>query len=109
MSIHRQSCRSLQRLAALYPQRLIDAGWGRQKDGVFSIDIVVQALDRQGLLRDISEVLARERINVTAVKTQSKQHLAHMFFTVEIADLDQLHRTLALIEDVPDVRSASRR
>ena len=109
VSIHRQSCRSLQRLAALYPQRLIDAGWGRQKDGVFSIDIVVQALDRQGLLRDISEVLARERINVTAVKTQSKQHLAHMFFTVEIADLDQLHRTLALIEDVPDVRSASRR
>jgi GTP pyrophosphokinase len=43
---------------------------------------VVQAHDRQGLLRDISEVLSREKINVTGVNTQSKQHMAYMSFTV---------------------------
>jgi GTP pyrophosphokinase len=109
VSIHRRSCRSLQRLAALFPERMIETGWGQQKDGVFSVDIVVQASDRQGLLRDISEVLSREKINVTAVSTLSKRQTANMFFTVEINGLDQLQRTLLLIKDVPGVLSASRR
>ena len=109
VSIHRRNCRDLQRLAGLHPERMIEAGWGQQKDGVFSVDIVVQAHDRQGLLRDISEVLSREKINVTGVNTQSKQHMAYMSFTVEISDLEQLHRTLALIADVQGVLSASRR
>jgi len=109
VSIHRRNCRDLQRLAALQPERMIEAAWGAQKDGVFSVDIVVQAHDRQGLLRDISEVLSREKINVTGVNTQSKQHLAYMSFTVEISDLEQLQRTLAQVRDVQGVLSASRR
>jgi GTP pyrophosphokinase len=109
VSIHRRNCRDLQRLAELHPERMIEAGWGQQKDGVFSVDIVVQASDRQGLLRDISEVLSREKINVTGVNTQSKQHMAYMSFTVEISDLEQLHRTLALVREVQGVLTASRR
>ena len=109
VSIHRRSCRDLQRLAELQPERMIEAAWGQQKDGVFSVDIVVQAHDRQGLLRDISEVLSREKINVTGVNTQSKQHLAYMSFTVEISDLEQLQRTLALVREVQGVLTASRR
>ncbi|MGP1675683.1 MAG: RelA/SpoT family protein [Burkholderiales bacterium] len=109
VSIHRRSCRDLQRLAELQPERMIEADWGQQKDGVFSVDIVVQAHDRQGLLRDISEVLSREKINVTGVNTQSKQHMAHMSFTVEICDLEQLQRTLAQVREVQGVLSASRR
>lgn len=109
VSIHRRNCRDLQRLAELQPERMIEADWGQQKEGVFSVDIVVQANDRQGLLRDISEVLAREKINVTGVNTQSKQHMAYMSFTVEISNLDQLQRTLALIREVQGVLTASRR
>jgi len=109
VSIHRRNCRDLQRLAQLQPERMIEADWGQQKEGVFSVDIVVQAHDRQGLLRDISEVLSREKINVTGVNTQSKQHMAYMSFTVEISDLEQLQRTLALVRDVQGVLTASRR
>jgi GTP pyrophosphokinase len=109
VSIHRRNCHSLQQLAAQHPERMIETGWGQQKDGVFSVDIVVQASDRQGLLRDISEVLSREKINVTAVSTLSKRQMANMFFTVEISGLDQLQRTLLLVKDVPGVLSASRR
>jgi len=109
VSIHRRNCRDLQRLAQLQPERMIAADWGQQKEGVFSVDIVVQANDRQGLLRDISEVLSREKINVTGVNTQSKQHIAYMSFTVEIANLDQLQRTLAQVRDVEGVQTASRR
>jgi GTP pyrophosphokinase len=109
VSIHRRSCRDLQRLAELQPERMIAADWGQQREGVFSVDIVVQANDRQGLLRDISEVLSREKINVTGVNTQSKQHMAYMSFTVEISNLDQLQRTLALVREVEGVLTASRR
>ncbi|MBE0621828.1 MAG: bifunctional (p)ppGpp synthetase/guanosine-3',5'-bis(diphosphate) 3'-pyrophosphohydrolase, partial [Burkholderiales bacterium] len=109
VSIHRRSCRDLQRLAELQPERMIDADWGQQREGVFSVDVVVQAHDRQGLLRDISEVLSREKINVTGVNTQSKQHMAHMSFTVEISDLEQLQRTLAQVREVQGVLTASRR
>jgi GTP pyrophosphokinase len=109
VSIHRRNCRDLQRLAELQPERMIEAAWGQQKDGVFSVDIVVQAQDRQGLLRDISEVLSREKINVTGVNTQSKQHIAYMSFTVEISDLEQLQRTLAQVREVQGVLTASRR
>ena len=109
VSIHRRSCASFQRLAALHPERTIESDWGLHKSGVFSVDIVVQANDRQGLLRDISEVLSREKINVTAVSTMSKRQMADMCFTVEITGLDQLHRTLALIKEVKGVLMASRR
>jgi GTP pyrophosphokinase len=88
---------------------MIEADWGQQNEGVFSVDIVVQANDRQGLLRDISEVLSREKINVTGVNTQSKQHMAYMAFTVEISNLDQLQRTLGLVREVQGVLTASRR
>jgi len=109
VSIHRRSCRDLQRLAALQPERMIEAAWGQQTDAVFSVDLMVQAHDRQGLLRDISEVLSREKINVTGVNTQSKQHMAYMSFTVEISDLEQLQRTLAQVREVQGVVTASRR
>ncbi len=109
VSIHRRNCRDLMRLAELQPERMIVADWGQQKEGVFSVEIVVQANDRQGLLRDISEVLSRDKINVTGVNTQSKQHIAYMAFTVEISNLDQLQRTLAQIREVQGVQTASRR
>ena len=68
----------------MQPERVIETDWGGQSEGVFAVDIVVDANDRQGLLRDISEVLTREKINVIAVNTQSKQGKAHMKFTAEI-------------------------
>ena len=76
---------------------------------MFPVDIAVQAHDRQGLLRDVSEVLSRERINVTAVNTQSRQHVATMLFTVEVENRDHLQRALAQIGEVKGVFSAARR
>ena len=102
-------CRSLAQLLIRQPERLIESHWGAREATVFPVDIVVEANDRQGLLRDISEVLSREKINVTAVNTQSRQHVATMLFTVEVEDLDHLRRALAQIGDVAGVYSAARR
>ncbi len=108
ISIHRNDCSNFANLAALHPERVIETDWGTQTTGVFATDIIVDAHDRQGLLRDISDVFAREKLNVTGVNTQSKQAKAHMSFTVEIQNLQQLQRTLTLIHEVEGVVAVRR-
>jgi GTP pyrophosphokinase len=109
ITVHRASCPNVARLLVREPERRIDASWGAPREEVFPVDIVVEATDRQGLLRDISEVLSREKINVTAVNTLTRQHQARMSFTVEVASIAQLQRTLTLVRDVPGVFEAARR
>ena len=103
VSIHRMDCSNFANLLAQHPERVIETAWGGQTTGVFAADIVVDAHDRQGLLRDISEIFTREKLNVVGVNTQSKQGKAHMGFTVEITNLPQLQRTLTLIHEVDGV------
>ena len=108
VSIHRMDCPNFANLLVQHPERVIETGWGGQTTGVFATDIVVDAHDRQGLLRDISEIFTREKLNVVGVNTQSKQGKAHMGFTVEITNLPQLQRTLLLIHEVEGVVSVRR-
>ncbi|MDY0011272.1 MAG: bifunctional (p)ppGpp synthetase/guanosine-3',5'-bis(diphosphate) 3'-pyrophosphohydrolase [Rhodocyclaceae bacterium] len=112
ISIHRVDCRDFQNLAQHHPERVVPAEWGDQAIGgrlaVYPTDIRVVAGDRQGLLRDISEVLSREKLNVIAVNTLSKKGAAHMKFTVEVASVAQIQRALACIREVPGVEDVSR-
>ncbi len=109
ITIHRASCANLARAKAQQPERLIESAWGAPRDEVFPVDIVVESGDRPGLLRDLSEIFSREKINVTAVNTLSKQHLARMAFTLEVHGIEELKRALALVRDVPGVFAAARR
>jgi GTP pyrophosphokinase len=109
ISIHRQSCSNVVRMREKQPERLITADWGARREEVFPVDVIVEAMDRQGLLRDVSEVFSREKINVTAVNTLSRNLQARMSFTLEVPDLEQLKRALLLVRDVHGVLSAGRR
>lgn len=109
VSIHRAECANFRNMVTRNPERRIDADWGDARaEGVFAVDLRVEAGDRQGLLRDISEVLSREKVNVTAVKTLSKQGGASMSFTVELPGLDKLKRILTLLQEVSGVISVRR-
>ena len=92
-----------------HPERLITAEWGTPRDEVFPVDVVVEAMDRQALLRDVSEVFSREKINVTAVKTLTRNLQARMSFTLEVRSLEQLKQALRLVQDVPGVLTTARR
>jgi GTP pyrophosphokinase len=113
ISIHRVECVNFRNMAARNPERVIGTEWGEQwsaqSGAVYSVDLLVNATDRQGLLRDISDVLSREKINVTAVKTQSRAGQAHMGFTVELTGPAALQKALSLLCDVPGVLGAQRR
>ena len=80
-----------------------------RSDAVYPVDVQVTAQDRQGLLRDISEVFSREKINVVGVQTESRKGMARMGFTAEVGDSRQLARALQVIADVPGVTDARRR
>jgi GTP pyrophosphokinase len=108
VSVHRADCSNFSNMQTMHPERVIETTWGSRTDGVFAVDIVIDAYDRQGLLRDVSDILARERINVIAVNTQSRQGNAHMSFTAEVGSVPQLNRTLALLHEVQGVVSARR-
>ncbi|HEY9531149.1 MAG TPA: bifunctional (p)ppGpp synthetase/guanosine-3',5'-bis(diphosphate) 3'-pyrophosphohydrolase [Burkholderiales bacterium] len=107
VSVHREDCASLKRLAEAQPERLIEAEWGAG-EGSYTVDAAVTATDRRGLLRDIGDALAREQINVTAVRTNSREELAFMRFTFDVANMAQLRRALAQMRTVKGVIRVAR-
>ena len=112
VSIHRQDCSNFKELVRRDPGRVIEVRWGQHKQGaasVYPVDVAIEAQDRQGLLRDISEVFAKEKMNVIGVQTQSIKGTAWMTFTVEVSDSGLLQRVLMQVAQVSGVGSARRR
>jgi len=107
VSVHHEDCPSLKRLAEKDPGRLIETAWGKG-EGSYAVDMTVTAADRRGLLRDVGDALAREKINVTAVRTQNRDELAFMRFTFEVADLAQLRRAFAAVRQLKGVIRVAR-
>ena len=110
VSIHRRDCPNLQELAALRPDKLVVVGWDETAGQSYPVEIVVSARDRHGLLRDVSDAVTSEKINITGVNTLSDQvsGTAHMRFTVEVDGADQLQRVLNRIARLRGVISARR-
>jgi len=114
VSIHRADCSNFREMSVRNGERVIDVEWGSSSKAaatasVYPVDVAIEAADRQGLLRDISEVFAKEKMNVIGVQTQSVKGTAWMTFTVEVADSGRLNKVLGTVAQVPGVRSARRR
>ncbi|HWP18876.1 MAG TPA: bifunctional (p)ppGpp synthetase/guanosine-3',5'-bis(diphosphate) 3'-pyrophosphohydrolase [Burkholderiaceae bacterium] len=112
VAIHRTDCSNFRQMAGRYPERVIAVEWGEpggEKPAVYPVDVMVQASDRQGLLRDISEVFAKEKMNVIGVNTQTVRDVASMTFTVEVSDSARLAAVLNQVAQVPGVKIARRR
>jgi GTP pyrophosphokinase len=107
--VHRIDCINITSLQPDQRERLMPAQWGNTGDQPFAADIEVAAADRQGLLRDISEALSKERINVVGVNTLSRGNLASMRFTVELRRGEDLTRVMRAVGEVSGVESVTRR
>jgi GTP pyrophosphokinase len=111
VSIHRQDCSTFKQLLARAPERVVVTEWGNQPEGksLFPVDLALMAVDRQGLLRDISEVFSRLKINVTGVKTQSRKGTASMQFTIEVPSTNGLQTAVSALLEVKGVTEARRK
>jgi GTP pyrophosphokinase len=128
VAIHRSDCSNLAEMKRRSPERVIAVEWGGGEPGaatgkgapVYPVDVLVEAGDRQGLLRDVLEVFAKEKMNVVAVNTQSMQagaakpkagggDTAWMSFTLELSDASKLAKVLRELCAISGVRSARRK
>jgi GTP pyrophosphokinase len=109
VTVHRDDCRSIKNLKPEQRERLMPADWGDMGKGVFAVDIDVDAQERAGLLRDITEVLSREKIIVVAVGTLARAGQLRLRLTVEILNLTQLANVLKIIQAMPGVAYARRK
>lgn len=91
------------------PERVVDVKWGMQPDALYPVELLVTAQDRPGLLRDVSEVFAREKLNVIGVNSSSARGEARMLFTVEIQRAADVPHILGAILEVRGVFNARRR
>ena len=98
-------------LEDMEPNRIIEVSWGQSPESEYNVTIEVQAYDREGLLRDITTVLANERVNVTGVNTYSdeQENTAMITIAMNISSLDALGRVLAKVKQLPNIIDVRRK
>ncbi|WP_075185578.1 GTP diphosphokinase [Teredinibacter haidensis] len=111
VSIHRLDCINLMQRQAIEPERIITVGWADEPTQSYSVTIALEAFDRHGLLRDITTLLDREKINVSAMQTLSNKNknTVDMTLQIEISDFNELSRVLAKLNHLPNVSSVRRK
>ena len=110
IAIHRQDCVNILQLPPEKHGRLMDVAWGSEPEG-FPVDIEARALDRKGLLKDITHILAAEHINIlrTHSHTDPADNTVVMDITVEVHDMGQLSQALGRIAGVHNVLEVRRK
>jgi len=111
VTVHRSDCASLMRMSALKPDRVLKVEWAAADTGTLDVEIAVNAYDRRGLLRDITDVVAAEHLSIDAVssRTDHEAGTAHFALRIPVSDLEQLARLLRRLVSVPNVIEARRR
>ncbi|GGE68438.1 GTP pyrophosphokinase [Streptosporangium jomthongense] len=111
VTVHRQDCITFLNLQEFEPNRIIEVSWGGQPASVYPVDIEIEAYDRSGLLRDITQVLSSSKSDVLALHTMTNRddNIATMVVTVEISSLEQLARLLAQIRNLSNVIDVRRK
>jgi len=111
VSIHRADCANFMNLNTRHPERVIEVTWGSSSNADYPVDLTLHAFDRQGLLRDISGLLADERVNVESLQTRTdrKNLQVIMEMQVSVPDLPTLSRVISRLEQLPNISSVRRK
>jgi GTP pyrophosphokinase len=111
LTLHRTDCVNLKRLRAKDPERVMEVSWGSAEVQEYSAVISLQALDRRGLLRDISGLMTDEKISIDRMSTASDhaRGTADMDITVRVPHLEALRKVMDRLGALPDVLSVRRR
>lgn len=110
ITVHREDCLNVLKYLERSPERVIEVSWGETRQHTYPVTIEILAFDRQGLLRDITSVLANEQVNVTGAKTQTspRTHVATLKLVIEVPSLDKLSNVLSKLMQVPNVSRVRR-
>lgn len=104
-TIHRKDCPNILRVEDR--ERLVRVSWGEPKS-TFPVPVRIKAFDRDGLMRDVSTLIADEGVNMPRVKVEVSRHVATFDLVLEVRDILQLSRVLDRLENLPNVMEAQR-
>ncbi len=108
VSVHAADCRNVEQLMS-QPERMIPVAWDHNAGGTFLVQIQVEALDRQGLLAEITRVLTENHVNIlSASSVTSRERVAMLRFGFEMGAIDHLDHLLAAVRKVRGVYEAYR-
>ncbi|MDH5256976.1 MAG: bifunctional (p)ppGpp synthetase/guanosine-3',5'-bis(diphosphate) 3'-pyrophosphohydrolase [Gammaproteobacteria bacterium] len=110
VTIHRNDCQNIEEMKRRYPERFIPVKWGESEGQRYEVDIEIHAMDRSGLLRDITSLLAGESVDVCAANTYTDKKLqqARMRLTIELDSSEKLPRVIAKLLNLRGVFEAVR-
>lgn len=110
ISVHRADCEQLEELRHHAPERIIDTVWGSGFVGSYILTVRVEAMERGGLLKDITTLFANEKIKVTSMKSRVdyRKQLSIMDFDLEVTNIEVLQRVSKRVEQIKDVMSVKR-
>jgi GTP pyrophosphokinase len=110
VTIHRSDCPSLNRMRSVKPERVLNVEWTSRETAALGVQIAVSAYDRRGLVRDVTDVLALERLSIESMTTTTDREAgtAYVSVTLSVTDLEQLARVLRRLSAVPNVIHARR-
>lgn len=110
ISVHRSDCEQLEELRHHAPERIIDTVWGSGFVGSYILTVRVEAMERGGLLKDITTLFSNEKIKVTSMKSRVdyRRQLAIMDFDLEVTNIEVLSRVSKRVEQIKDVMSVKR-
>ncbi len=111
VTIHRADCGNCLNLGQRNPERIIEVSWGTSEANAYPVDLSVLAYDRSGLLRDITQVLTDENVNIVELdlKTDREHMQSIISLGIEIPDLPTLSTTISRLEQLPNVVSVKRK
>lgn len=111
VSIHRRDCENVLRIKGKEAQRLVEVEWGTKLSKLYPVDIYLRAFDRHGLLRDITTLLAAEKINLLGIHTGTDKNSneAHVNLTIEIQSMTLLSKIIDHLKHLPNVLHAERK
>ena len=110
VTIHKKGCSNIEALPDDKRARLIEVEWGTGSGSVFSAEIELTAFNRTGLLRDISNVLANEKVNVVDIQsnTNRKEQTVRSLLNIEVKSVDQLVLVMDKLSQVDNILSVQR-
>lgn len=111
ISIHRQDCGNFLSLNIKQPERIIEVSWGASENAMYPAELTLTAYDRQGLLRDVSSVLADNGVSVDGIQTRTdrKKMQAFMEISVSVPGLATLSQVITRLERLPNIVSVRRK
>ncbi len=110
ISVHRHDCEQLAHSLEQHPEREVEVQWGEQGNQGYRVSIQILAVDRQGLVRDVSTIVANERVSIFGMESRCDpgRQTVVMSLQIEIANNDMLNRLITKLQQLDDVVEVKR-